>query len=52
MHHLPLDVLGKAEGVVATVEGNKLTLEEDITVDLETTCGTGLDTTEAVWEKC
>lgn len=50
---LPLEnllVLGHAKGVVATVEGNELGLEEDVTVDGEVRVATGLDTTEAGWK--
>lgn len=39
-------VLSQAEGVVATVEGDELRLEEDVTVDAEVALG-GLYTTEA-----
>lgn len=47
-NNTPLNVLCEAERIVATVEGNELALEEDISVDRETTCSTGLKATEAV----
>lgn len=39
-------VLSQADGVVSAVEGDKLRLEENVTVDAEVALG-GLDTTEA-----
>lgn len=39
-------VLSQAERVVATVEGDELGLEEDVTVDAEVALG-GLDATKA-----
>lgn len=44
-------MLSHAEGVVATVEGNELRLEEDITIDGEVGVATGLDTAEASCEE-
>lgn len=43
---LSLLVLSQAEGVVPTVEGDELGLEENVTVDTEVALG-GLDTAEA-----
>ena len=39
-------VLSQADGVVSAVEGDKLRLEENVTVDAEVALG-GLNTTEA-----
>lgn len=39
-------VLSQADGVVSAVEGDKLRLEENVTVDAEVALGS-LDTTEA-----
>lgn len=46
-HDGTLLVLGHAKRVVAAVEGNKLGLEEDITINGEVGIATGLNTTEA-----
>jgi hypothetical protein len=47
LQRLALNVLGESKRVVTAVKCDKLTLEEDVAVDLEAG-GRGLNTTEAV----